>query len=241
METAMAGGVDGCRGGWFSVFLSSSGEWKAALYPDLISLWLDWENSVSQILIDIPIGFRDSGGEERSCDTLARKKLGKQKGSSVFRVPCRRAVYCSDYGSANSENRRFTGKGLSKQAFNIISKMREADQLLRLVSRARNLFRESHPEVCFAALAGKAPVYAKNSPAGFGERLSILKSVLPDAQTVVEYSMNRFRRKDVARDDILDALVLAVSALNGPAKLSSLPKRPEYDSSGLRMEIVLPD
>ncbi|MFW6244766.1 MAG: DUF429 domain-containing protein, partial [Fibrobacterota bacterium] len=64
---------------------------------------------------------------------------------------------------------------------------------------------------------------------------------LPDAQTVVEYSMNRFRRKDVARDDILDALVLAVSALNGPAKLSSLPKRPEYDSSGLRMEIVLPD
>lgn len=236
----MVGGIDGCRGGWFSVFLSCSGMWKAALCPDLVSLWQDWQNSVSRILIDIPIGFRDEGEEERSCDILARKKLGPQKGSSVFRVPCRRAVYSSDYESANSENRRCTGKGLSKQAFNIIPKMRETDQLLRLVPEAGRIFRESHPELCFASMAKSRLNHAKKTLAGFEERLSILKAILPNAETIVEDSLNSFRRKDVARDDILDALVLAASALNGPGKTASLPEIPEYDSSGLRMEIVFP-
>ncbi|MFP4164384.1 MAG: DUF429 domain-containing protein [Chitinispirillaceae bacterium] len=234
-----AGGVDGCRGGWFSVFLFSSGEWKVGVYPDLNALWHEWKSAAQRILVDIPIGFPDSGLMERSCDLLARKILGAQKKSSVFRVPCRKALYSDDYQTANSINRRLTGKGISKQTFHIVPKMRDADKLLRSTPEARSVFRESHPEICFASFAKKHMEYAKKCSSGLEERLALLKELLPHAEDIFRYSVADFRRKDVARDDILDAMVMAASAVKRN-KLSSLPRNSEYDSCGLKMEIVFP-
>lgn len=44
----------------------------------------------------------------------------------------------------------------------------------------------------------------------------------------------------MARDDVLDALVAAVSAKLGMNRLGVIPATAEYDSKGLRMEIVYP-
>ena len=44
--------------------------------------------------------------------------------------------------------------------------------------------------------------------------------------------------KDVARDDILDALAAAVVARHGQGKLQSVPKVPQKDPMGLPMEMV---
>ena len=47
--------------------------------------------------------------------------------------------------------------------------------------------------------------------------------------------MNEFLRKEVARDDILDSLVGAITAMH---PLKTIPEAPEIDDMGLKMEMV---
>ena len=65
-------GVDGCKNGWIIVELTDDDNWKVDIFPDIASLWNECKRA-SLILIDIPIGLRDSGCDERHCD----KKPGK--------------------------------------------------------------------------------------------------------------------------------------------------------------------
>ena len=53
--------------------------------------------------------------------------------------------------------------------------------------------------------------------------------------------MSKFLRKDLAKDDILDALVLAVTASYPSEKLVTFPPNPHHDEKQLRMEIAYPD
>ncbi len=231
----MVCGIDGCRAGWFAVFLHDSG-WKTAVYPDLKTFWDDKGQAVSSVLIDIPIGY-PSGPDERNCDRAARAALGR-RASSIFRVPCREALYCQTYHEANMISRLHTGKGLSRQTFNIMPKMREADQLFKAFPSAKKVCRESHPELCFVTISANNIVHGKASESGFRERCEILASISAKAMQIVEHSLKNYLRKDVARDDIADALVLAICAQSSLTK--SLPETPEYDSSILKMEIVYP-
>lgn len=50
---------------------------------------------------------------------------------------------------------------------------------------------------------------------------------------------NKYNHKEVAWDDIIDALVLAVTAKLGHGRLHSLPTKPERDLFDLPMEIVV--
>lgn len=47
-----------------------------------------------------------------------------------------------------------------------------------------------------------------------------------------------FSRREVQRDDILDALVAAVTATGGSTGLSSIPETRELDQRGIALEIV---
>ena len=83
-----------------------------------------------------------------------------------------------------------------------------------------------------------APVSAsKASEAGRKRRLALLADVLPAARTLYETVLEETYRRDVARDDVLDALVLAAVA---DRSLTSLPAEPPLDAAGLPMEIVHP-
>lgn len=84
-------GVDGCKKGWFYVCLDEHDKWITDVIPDIRYL-TDKIHEDSLILIDIPIGLHEKGTHDRLCDIEARKILGKRR-SSVFPVPCRKAVY----------------------------------------------------------------------------------------------------------------------------------------------------
>jgi predicted RNase H-like nuclease len=73
---------------------------------------------------------------------------------------------------------------------------------------------------------------------GYQERLGILQSVFPPAKGILDESLLKFKRKDVSRDDIHDALVAAVTGLLGWQNLRTLPPSPERDAYGLPMEMV---
>ncbi len=231
-------GVDGCRAGWLAISLAET-FWDVAVFGDIQSLWEDYRGA-SLILVDIPIGLRAGGTAERLCDKKARAVLGQPRGSSVFPVPCRPAVYAPEK-QASEVNKTLTGRGLSQQSRAIIPKIRQVDELLSVDRAAHERIREVHPEVCFWGLAGRAMKHKKKSRDGFEERRKVLADWYPQAEEVIASALDKFKRKCVARDDVLDALVAAVTARAGPDNLLTLPKAPERDPrgpGGLPMEMV---
>ena len=229
-------GVDGCRAGWLAIGLEAKGSWQVDIFPDASDLW-DHHRRASLILIDIPIGLKTDGKVERRCDPEARRLLGPRR-SSVFPAPCRESIYASSYQEACDVNQRLTGKRLSVENWNIIPKIREMDCLLFDDASARDRIREIHPELCFWGLAGCPMQHAKKRSEGLSERIQLLQSIYPGTADIIAHALSTYRRKDVARDDILDALAAAVTGLIGRQNLASIPEEPESDERGLCMEMV---
>ena len=195
------------------------------------------------VLVDIPIGLPE-GLERRECDRQARKLLGRRR-SSVFPSPTRQTVehavaHPKDYPGALTVERRFAGKGISRQAFAISPKIAEVDAVMR--SRDTNAapdVREVHPELCFWALNDRQPMRSnKKKTQGRVERLRVLGEIEPRSEEIYEEACSRFLRKVVGRDDILDALVAALIARERYDRLTSVPVVPPRDARGILMEMV---
>jgi len=230
-------GADGCRAGWFVIALTKNGQWQTEVFPNISALWERYREA-SLILIDVPIGLKGKGAEERRCDREARRILGPPRASSVFRVPCRQAVYAATYEEASSTNAQITGRRLSRQTWGIIPKIREVDSLFLSDKSAKRRIKEVHPEVCFWALAGRPMQHNKKRGEGFTERFQILRSRHFQVDEIVSHASNNYRRRDVAKDDVLDALAAAITALVGLDVLVSLPDPPEFDDWGLPMQML---
>ena len=235
-------GIDGCSGGWFVIGEGKNGRLEYKLYDNIKSLWQD-NNDFKLALIDIPIGLKETGPEERKCDKFARKILNKRK-YSVFPAPCRQALRASSWDEANKINKEVRGKGLSKQSWNISSKIQEVDNLILAEPEVKTVFREAHPELSFWALNEQQEMeFNKKAAEGYQERLVLLRSYLPDIEILINSILDDYYRKVLSRDDILDAIGLYLAAkLVGKNnwELASIPARPESDPRGLRMEIVYP-
>jgi len=234
-------GVDGCPGGWFFVQLAASGAPEVGLAPNFLDVWQRWRTA-DAILVDIPIGLREAGREERRCDLEARRLLGRPRGSSVFPAPCRAALRAASRTEASRINHEITDRKLSKQSWALAPKIRQVDELLQEDPEARRVVREIHPEVLFWALNnGHSMKCSKRGRPGFDERLDVLKKCFAGTESTVETARNHFTRKHVARDDILDALAAAVSGLIAQGgTLLYLPEQFEHDETGLPMAMLYP-
>jgi predicted RNase H-like nuclease len=229
-------GVDGCRGGWLAFHFDGK-NWSGDLFEVIDELYNASDSQL--ILIDIPIGLRTTESSERLCDLEARKILDKRK-SSIFPVPSRLAINCNKYQSASQKNKDATGRGLSKQTFNIIPKIKEVDNFIRSehYNPRRKKIRETHPEVCFWGLNGCSEmIYNKKYPLGICERMRALSTYAKDVNKIFDQTRKRYKKNQVADDDIIDALVCAVTALFNES-LSTFPPTPETDNHGIPMEIV---
>ena len=233
-------GVDGCKAGWFAVRLKSDG-WDVRVFSDAASLWRKWGDA-SLIMIDIPIGLPDERRPTRDCDREARKLLGRPRGSSVFPAPGRAAFSDGCYQACSAANLAETGRKMTLRTWHILRKIREVDRLLRTDPSARSRVREVHPEVCFWAFNGKRAVQSRKSrSAGRRERLDILRQLDHRADAIRDEALARYPRSKLAQDDILDAMVAAITATRRPGELKTLPATVEYDACGLPMEMVYPE
>lgn len=227
-------GVDGCAAGWFAVSLTGTGY----LYPNFSALIAD--NPDAHCYVDIPMGLPNL--RPRDLELQARRLLavgeGPSRGSSLFPVPSRDAVYADDYIEACAVNLARFGKKLSLQSWNICRKIREVDEVfLREPDLVSQVF-ESHPELAFRQLNGKPLTHNKKSGEGRAERISILGQHLPAVSEQYEAALRLFRRKDVARDDILDAMVLAVV---GSVKQLEVTGDIKQDERGVPIRMKVPD
>lgn len=208
-------GVDGCRGGWLAVPLDGGPAVVHATFADLLRA-----QPRATLAVDVPIGLLDEGATgDRACDREARRLLGPRR-ASVFPPPLRPRL---DAAARPPE--------MSVQSFHILPKVREVDALLSPALQARVV--EAHPELAFTLLAGRPMRHRKRAPEGARERRRALSRVpgrpfarLPEAP------------RGAARDDVLDACVLAWTAARVAAGTSlRVPAAPPVDSRGLRMEI----
>jgi predicted RNase H-like nuclease len=118
-------------------------------------------------------------------------------------------------------------------------KIKEMNTFLRDKRSAREVFREVHPEVLFWAFAGgNAMQHRIGKPEGFAERVRVLENVLKDSQARATEALTTFARGAVKRDDVLDALAAAVTALLSQGHPASIPENPDCDIYGLPMEMV---
>lgn len=235
-------GVDGCPAGWFFVRLGSDGK----IVGDIANRFEKIVNEAGdsdRIFVDIPIGL-PKGVERRPCDVEARRVMrGSDRVNSVFTTPSRGVLRAETFEEANRISREIAARGVPKQTWSIIPKIREMDKLMRNSPKARDVVREVHPEICFWALAGGRPMsHSKKKRegeiyVGIEERLEVLKCFLPNIRDDYGEILQKFMRKDVARDDILDAMAAAITA-QAPDACRTLPERPAVDTCGLRMEMV---
>ena len=229
-------GIDGCKSGWFYIELTRD-SYRHGWCQHLDELFERLDSS-TRVFIDMPIGLTDPGSSGRDCDRAARKLLGPRR-ASVFPTPARAALNATNYAAACGLNRSAVGKAISLQTYAIMPKIRELDAWMQQSAAARACVYEAHPEVCFWSLAGGRPMSThKSKPAGFEERLSVLERVFPSARAAVEAARVWARGRGVARDDIVDALVNAVSASVPSADLRTLPEEPPLDVCALPMRMV---
>ena len=180
------------------------------------------------IAIDMPIGLSTAG--QRACDVEVRRRLGARR-ASVFPAPIRPVLRASDYVEALEIGRAADGRGMSKQSFHLLPKVREVDALIT-PSRQRTIV-ECHPELCFAAMTGAPCTHPKRTAAGRAERLAALREAFPDVDVHLAAP-----HRGAKSDDVLDAFATAWTArrvLAGTAEHVG----GDLDGRGLRMEIVV--
>lgn len=228
-------GVDRADDGWLAVAFDRTAFDHAAVFPEIGALWHRYEERADRLLVGLPIGLLEGGGD-RECDTLARQVLGPRS-TAVFTPPVREATRKRRYPAAKRVTERTADRSLSKRAFASSDAIAAVDGLLRNVPEARQVFAESHPEVCFRAFAGAPLQYPSETAGGYAERMKALVAFDTDAPPVVQRVAEATGGTDVAVDDVLDAVALAYTARPGAGSLRSLPADPPRDPKGLTMAI----
>lgn len=224
------GGADGCPGGWVVATIEDD-SFRVGVLEDASALFAA-ADSLDALAIDIPIGLSDDGA--RLCDTEARAMLGPRS-SSVFPAPLRTVLGARSYLEACDVRENIDGKRMSKQAWNIVAKIRDVDELM--TPRRQDRIIEVHPELCFMGLNGGRPMEApKRKPAGRASRLLLIDAIF--GREAFESARAGIPRSLAADDDIIDAFVCAWTAGRFARGLAvRVPSSPDLDSRGLRMEM----
>ena len=124
---------------------------------------------------------------------------------------------------------------MSAQAFHIVAKIEEVDAFVRS-HRGAHLF-EAHPELAFAVLnGGDALRPPKRKTPGFTLRYDLLAPVT--GSDSLDAALAAYPRKHVARDDVLDAFAVLLTAQRIVARNARrVPAEPVIDGAGLDMAI----
>ncbi|HEX4902288.1 MAG TPA: DUF429 domain-containing protein [Acidimicrobiales bacterium] len=192
-------GIDGARGGWVGV--RWDGTDPACLFDPSLEGLVAAAGDVDVVAVDMPIVLVAAG--TRAAEDEVRRLLGPRR-SSLFQSPCLGALDFADddYPGANAWSKATVGRGLSKQAWFLVPKIRE----VRALAEARTVF-EAMPELSFAAMDGGVPVaHPKTTWAGQARRRRLLQA------QGIELPDDAGDAGRVAPDDLLDAAAVAWTA-----------------------------
>jgi predicted RNase H-like nuclease len=212
-------GVDGCPGGW------------VAAARDGVRVFTSFAELVTQfdlIAVDMPIGMPPPA--PRNAELQARRFISP-RGSTIFPTPPRVCLSAHSYTDACEKSFAATGKKISRQAWNILGKIAEVDQV---VSRAtEQTIIEVHPECSFAMMNGGHPLLtSKQRPIGREQRVALLQTHFDHLATPP---------KGAKSDDTLDAYAALWTAERCLADTHRVfpTTETQRDERGLLMQIIV--
>lgn len=224
---SVVAGVTPWSNRWLAVTAKMAGSTFAPEMPRLYPTFVDVLNerpAYAVVVVNAPIGYLDTERvSARSCDLAARDLLGNRR-ASVHNPP-NRAVLS---GSATWQE-----VGLDAVSATMLPRYREV--ALEMSPYRQRVVYEGHPELSFYQLRRDTPLErSKRIEAGRDERREILEETIPGIDRVLEMDIEGAPVKH-----LFDASALLWSArrvLGHAAK--RIPEDAEWDSEGLRMEIV---
>lgn len=163
------------------------------------------------VAVDIPLGLMKvavPGG--RPCDIAARAFL-KGRTSSVFSPPAFPTLVATTYDEACAINETSGpfAKKISRQSFELLPKLRDAEHAAATSIWLRERIIEIHPEVSFGKIAGRPLMTRKRQADGKEERRELLGR---EGFMSLEDFERDARALGAATDDALDACAAAWTA-----------------------------
>ncbi len=177
------------------------------------------------VVVNAPIGYHDTPESgPRTCEVEARALVGFGRGGSIHNAPSRAVL---DGSVELSESH------LDMVTQSLLPRYREvANEMSPFRQRT---YYEAHPELSFFQLNQDASMKrSKKIEAGRDERWEVLVTHIPGIENVVEVEL-----PGIAEKHIFDGLALLWTARRvWGHSARRIPKEPEWDSEGLRMEFV---
>jgi predicted RNase H-like nuclease len=220
-------------GGWLAATAKLQGITMSPEDPQTFRSFLealDYKPAFQVIALFTPIGLLDKprqGG--RSCEQAARRLLGWPRAGAVASAPIRPVLTCTSYDEALEVN----GGSLSPLMWRQRRHIGEVDKDIAPYWQ-RTVF-EVHPELSFFQVNGDTPMrYSKRSESGRDERRRLLITKFPEVDRIV-----KSRLPGISEARLLDAAACLWTARRIMSRaVERVPADPEWDSEGLRMEIV---
>lgn len=229
----MLGGVVPCPGGWLIVPARLAGVTVVAedawVVPTLLDV-LEFKPKFEAAAIWAPIGFHDEPqGPFRPCDEEAREYVGWPRRVAIRPVPCRAALH-----AATREEALEIEPWLTRDDFRRFKWLREAEREFQPFHQ-RSYF-AAHPDLTFSQLNNDIPL--TTSPYhedGVLERMALIRDKMPGVEEIV----TRTPPPGAALVHMLEATGLLWTARRAAGRaMQRLPLDPNWDSTGMRMELV---
>lgn len=223
----LVAGVKPCSGGWLVAAAKLHGTTFAPEEPRVLETFaeiLDQKPAFASITVGVPIGYLEKfvpGG--RACDREARVLLGSRRGSAVRSAPIRSQV----------EEDGALPEGLDAITRTLLPRYREVAAEMQPY-RQRTVY-EVSAEMSFYQLNDDVPLrWSKRTEAGQLERRELLARRIPGSDRILDAKLPR-----VPSSHLLDVAAFMWTARRIFAKAGTrIPEDPQWDESGLRMEIV---
>jgi predicted RNase H-like nuclease len=221
-------GVVPCPGGWLVAGAKLQGITLSPeaplVFPTFLDV-LDYKPAYQIISLAAPIGLPDipiPGG--RHCDRDARRLIGWPRNGAIVSPPARSVLRDLAAGMEVS---------LSAVGRRLVARFAEVDEDIEPYWQ-RTVF-EVHPELSFFQLNEDQSLrFSKHTQVGVNERTELLKARLPGVERILNT-----RVSGAKASHLVDSAVCLWTARRIAARaVSRLPEDPEWDSAGLRMEIV---
>jgi predicted RNase H-like nuclease len=224
---SVVAGVTPCGPSWLVAPAKLQGTIFAPEDPQLISPFsevLDQRPTFAVIALNAPVGYLDqSAAGGRTCDREARALLGPKRGSSIQSAPVR----------SPTNDLEFLPDHLDAISMTLLPRYREVASEMAPF-RQRTVY-EVHSDVCFYQLNDGSPMqFPKQTEKGLNERREILVDKFPGATRILSTEL-----PGVSQAHLLDVAVFVWTARRIFARAAvRIPRDPEWDEQGLRMEIV---
>lgn len=226
-------GVTPCPAGWLVLPARLSGITVVLDDPvvlhSLIDV-MDYKPTFDTAAIEVPIGwFDEPAAPYRNCDAAARDLVGWPRAAALFSVPSRAALRAPTFAAAKAIEPWITRSDWRRFRW-----IREAEAEIQPFHQ-RKWF-SAHSDLSYVSLNGDEPL--NSSPYqddGVAERRELLRRRMPGTEDVLD----RDPPVGAARVHLVRAAGLLWTARRAFGRAATrLPTDSDWDSTGLRMELV---